>query len=72
MKDWTDEQILMALELRAEGHSFGEIGKRFGRSKNSVIGLVTRVNAQIKKHDREGIGNGTMPRYWWQERKWAS
>ena len=72
MKDWTDEQILMLLELRAENITYAEIGIRLDRSKNSAIGMASRVNAQIRKHDREGIGNGTMHRYWWQDRQWAS
>lgn len=71
MSDWTDAQILTMLDLRADGHSCAEIGKRLGKTKNSVIGMQGRIRHANRTHDRQGIGNGTMPRYWWQDRERA-
>lgn len=59
---WTDAEMLEALYMRDHQGMTGEqIGKKLGRSKNSVIGMWNRVNAETErsKHD------GKMGPRWW-------
>ena len=44
MAGFSDAEIERLRELWAEGHSTAEIGRRMGRSKNSVIGKSGRID----------------------------
>jgi hypothetical protein len=70
MKDfWSDEEILTALHLRDHQRmTRREIGERLGRKKNSVIGVLNRVDQDEAKHDADGIQNGTMKPLWWRRK----
>lgn len=64
----TDRQILEALDLRDnEGWTMTPLGKRFGKSKSAMIGLLSRINKQTDASDPDGNANGTMPRKWWKK-----
>lgn len=59
---WTDAEMLEALYMRdSQGMTFERIGKKLGRSKNSVIGMLHRIKAETErsKHD------GKMGPRWW-------
>lgn len=45
-REWTDEQILLALALRDRGLSLRRIGERIGKTKNAV-------SARLRTLDRE-------------------
>lgn len=63
---WTDGEILEALELRDhEGWTYARIAERLGRSRSALIGLLQRVDQAA---DVAGArGDGTMPRGWWRD-----
>lgn len=53
---WTDEMVNQLREMWKEGLTTGEIGKRLGVSKNSIVGKVHRLGlsgrpSPIKKKD---------------------
>ena len=55
---WTDEMVESLKKMWDEGLSTGEIGKRLGVSKNSIVGKVHRLQlvarpSPIKKKDAE-------------------
>jgi len=61
---WSDEDLLEALSLISQGWTRKAVGDRVGRSKNSVIGTLHRIQ------DEEvcgSAGDGTMPAEWWRE-----
>ncbi|QDP64884.1 MAG: hypothetical protein Unbinned5081contig1001_41 [Prokaryotic dsDNA virus sp.] len=66
---WTDEQALEALHLRDfDGWSCQDIADRFGKTKNSVVGMLNRIDGEGKKHDPDGNQNGTMKPLWWRRK----
>ncbi|HEY2132219.1 MAG TPA: GcrA family cell cycle regulator [Acetobacteraceae bacterium] len=42
-QDWTADEQALVTQLWAEGHSMGQIARRIGRSKNSVVGKAHRL-----------------------------
>lgn len=61
---WSDEELLEALTLVAQGWTRKAIGDRIGRSKNAVIGTLNRIqNEEVYG----SVGNGTMNSEWWRE-----
>ena len=55
---WTDEMVEDLKRMWHEGLTTGEIGKRLGVSKNSIVGKVHRLNlsgrpSPIKKKEKE-------------------
>lgn len=58
---WTDQMVEDLIKMWGEGLTTGEIGKRLGVSKNSIVGKVHRLGlsgrpSPIKKKDgEEGI-----------------
>ncbi|MGB1214946.1 MAG: hypothetical protein ACPG4X_16380 [Pikeienuella sp.] len=61
----TDEDILEMMHLREnEGFTMQMVADRVGVGRNSVIGLVNRVNNQANKHSDNQ--DGTMPPRWWR------
>jgi transcriptional regulator len=46
-QEWTDGQILAALQLRDWGWTREQIGARLGRTKNSVVGVINRVDREL-------------------------
>jgi GcrA cell cycle regulator len=42
--DWNDDVVERLRQLWAEGHSTAEIGRRFGISKNAVVGKAHRLD----------------------------
>lgn len=46
---WTEEQIAEAAELRKMGLSAGKIAERLGRTRNAIIGIMTRNRALFPK-----------------------
>lgn len=46
--DWSDHDLLWALQARDLGWTFRAIGERLGRSKNAVIGALSRVAADLE------------------------
>ena len=57
---WTDEMVEDLKRMWHEGLTTGEIGKRLGVSKNSIVGKVHRLNlsgrpSPIKKKEEDGI-----------------
>lgn len=62
----TDIELLTMLDLRDhEGMSGSGIAERMGRSKNSVVGAMNRIDKAMVGDS--GVGNGTMPRKWWKK-----
>jgi hypothetical protein len=65
---WTDQQMLHALYMRDhQGKNLREIGKALGRPRNSVVGMMHRMNVDLAQSDPDGNQNGTMKPLWWQE-----
>ena len=61
---WSDEDLLEALSLIGQGWTRKAVGQRVGRSKNSVIGTLHRIqNEEV----RGSAGDGTMPAEWWRD-----
>lgn len=61
---WSDEHLLEALLLISQGWTRKAVGQRVGRSKNSVIGTLHRIqNEEVCG----SAGDGTMPAEWWRE-----
>ena len=44
IKEWTEEEISLLINLWTQGKSGSEIGKILGRTKGSVIGKIHRMN----------------------------
>lgn len=61
---WSDKDLLEALSLIGQGWTRKAVGQRVGRSKNSVIGTLHRIqNEEV----RGSAGDGTMPAEWWRD-----
>jgi hypothetical protein len=63
---WSDEDMLMALQLRDEGKTMEQAGRAIGRPKNAIAGLYFRINTETAASDPDGNQNGTMPAMWWK------
>lgn len=67
--DWTDARILEALHLSdIERLSYAEIADRFGTTRNSVAGTITRIRRTMTS-DPPSKHDGSMPPRWWAERR---
>lgn len=69
-RDWTDEEILTILHLReVDGMKTPDIGRKYGKGRGAILGLIARVNAATdkipckcrKKANKDG---GMKPRWW--------
>ena len=68
-RTWTEQDILLALHLRYnKGLTCADVSKRFGEGKNSIVGLMWRINMATDKTDPDGNKNGTMPPLWWKRK----
>lgn len=64
----TDMQLLEVVHLHeVEGLSAALIGKRMGRTKSAICGIIFRVRTETDA-THNGHGNGTMPPRWWADR----
>ena len=61
---WSDEDLLEALSLISQGWTRKAVGQRTGRSKSSVIGMLSRIQ---NEEAHGSAGDGTMPAEWWRE-----
>tara|TARA_R110001632_G_scaffold131201_1_gene245446 strand:- start:1741 stop:1956 length:216 start_codon:yes stop_codon:yes gene_type:complete len=61
---WSDEDLLEVLSLISQGWTRKAVGQRVGRSKNSVIGTLHRIQ---NEEAYGSAGDGTMPSEWWRE-----
>lgn len=61
---WSDEDLLQALTLANQGWTRKAIGESMGRSKNSVIGTLNRIQNEMLQGS---AGDGTMPEDWWRD-----
>lgn len=61
---WSDEDLLQALDLASQGWTRKAIGESMGRSKNSVIGTLNRIQNEMLQGS---AGDGTMPADWWRD-----
>lgn len=62
---FTDADILEILHMKeALGMTTRQIGRRYGVTKNSIIGLTGRVLRAVAPDERH---DGTMPVRWWEE-----
>ena len=61
--DWTEETIVRLRGLWAEGHSTAEIGRRFGVTKNAIVGKAHRLELPARPSPirRDGV-SGAQPR----------
>lgn len=48
-KPWTPEETAKALAHVAWGHSYAEIGRRLGRSRSSIAGVVKRAKQRAER-----------------------
>jgi GcrA cell cycle regulator len=55
--DWSDERIVFLRTLHSEGLSGSQIAKRFGVTRNAIIGKLSRLGLTGK-----GSGRGNSPR----------
>lgn len=67
----TDQQLLEALDLRDNhGMTLEKIGQRFGRTKNSMVGALHRLNVETAQHEcfceKSENKDGGMPNGWWK------
>ncbi len=73
----TDREILETLDLHErQGLSAAQVGRRVGRSRSAVLGIVKRINdatdAVPDLCARPENRNGGMPARWWEDRRsWA-
>ena len=61
---WSDKDLLEALTLAGQGWTRRAIGELTGRSKNSVIGTLNRIQ---NEEAHGSAGDCTMPAEWWRE-----
>lgn len=68
----SDEQMLMVLHLREQGHSFGTIGRAMCISRNTVASTISRVkrdevmeSTAVKPKNQDGA-LGAM---WWKRKE---
>jgi len=62
----SDIEILEALDLRDnDGLTMAQIGARLNKTKNAMIGLLSRVSKETEAYDYDGNQNGTLERKWW-------
>lgn len=45
---WTDDELLAALRLRDLGQSFAMIGLALGRTRDSVAGVLKRIDDDLR------------------------
>ena len=64
--EWSDAEMLEALDMRRRGLSATVIGAKLGRSRSAVCGLFHRIDRETDASDRGGVGNRTMPPEWWR------
>jgi len=63
---WTDEQILTALDSHEnDGKSGVQIGRKMGKSEDATHQLFYRIRKATDASDPDHNKNGTMPRKWW-------
>jgi hypothetical protein len=63
---WTDAEMLEALYLRDhKGRTTSQIGKTLNRTKNSVCGMLHRIDKTAEKDDDTRHLHGTMGPRWW-------
>lgn len=43
VQEWTGERISLLRTLHGEGHSYAEIGRRMGITKNTAVGMAHRL-----------------------------
>jgi len=68
-RNWTDDEMLMALHLREnKGWSCERVAEEIGVTRNSIIGLTNRIRTLMKTTDTDGNKNGTMPPLWWKRK----
>ena len=61
--DWTEETIVRLRGLWAEGHSTAEIGRRFGVTKNAIVGKAHRLELPARPSPiRRDGASGAQPR----------
>ncbi|MCB5411499.1 helix-turn-helix domain-containing protein [Pseudogemmobacter faecipullorum] len=48
---WTDAEMLRALALRDSGLSCGQIADRLGRSRNSLAGVLHRIDHELAQSE---------------------
>ncbi|NOX39737.1 MAG: hypothetical protein GXP05_04280 [Alphaproteobacteria bacterium] len=66
IRSWRDEEMLSVLHMRdIEGLKFQRIADAIGRGKNSVVGVVNRINNETDSTDKAGNQNGTLSPKWW-------
>lgn len=44
---WTDEQLAILFDMIGDGYSFGQVAKRLGRPRGTVIGKFHRMLDQM-------------------------
>lgn len=49
MQEWTEEEISIAIEMKKAGHTMREIATRIGRTRNAVIGRMSRCGLSEKR-----------------------
>jgi GcrA cell cycle regulator len=60
--DWDDDATRKLRTLWTQGHSANEIGRRLGRSKNSVVGRAHRLELENRPSPiRGGVTRGIAP-----------
>ncbi len=59
---WTDEMVEQLKELWSQGVTTGEIGKRLGISKNSIVGKVHRLGLEGRPSPIKKTGEENTPR----------
>ncbi|PZQ99188.1 MAG: hypothetical protein DI533_00325 [Cereibacter sphaeroides] len=67
--EWTDRELLTALQMTGEGMSARQVAKALGRSRNAVLGVLMRLRDEYARlPDRASkptnVNNG-MPAQWW-------
>ena len=64
-KTWTDEEMLEVLYLREHCRwTVQAIANHFGVGRNSINGILNRVNIAADKHSDNQ--DGTMDPLWWR------
>ena len=49
--EWSDEDLLWALQARDKGWTCKQIGEHFGRTKNAVIGALHKVARDLEQSE---------------------
>jgi len=66
---WSDEDLLECLDMiERQGVCFTDTARFMNCKRSTLVGIMSRLRREIRKHDPDGHMDGTMPARWWERR----